>query len=322
MSAILEVKSLRKIYGNDAGVTEVNMSVEEGTIHGFLGLNGSGKTTTMKCLLGLLRIDAGAIYFQGRRVDPTAVSYKSRTGFSPELPSFPPYLTGLEVMQLYGRMRGLSGSRRNSESRDLLRRVGLDGAENKRVGKYSRGRQAKLGVAVSLINEPDLLILDEPTSGMDPGGAAIIRDILRETVRDGSTVLLSSHLLFEVQSICRNITIINRGRTLREGTVKDLIQGSGNTTVYIAEFNSISDALLRSVEGLGGVSGCTVSDPGRIRVEVTGDTDIRESVARIAMNHGSLMLSCIKQEMSLEELFLELVSEDTAGRTTQSTTNS
>ena len=312
MGTILEVKSLRKLYSNESGVTDVNMSIERGTIHGFLGLNGSGKTTTMKCLLGLLRIDAGAIYFQRSQVDPTTVSYKSRIGFSPELPSFPPYLTGLEVMQLYGRMRGLGGPGTESYSVDLLRKVGLDGAENKRFGKYSRGMQAKLGVAVSLINEPELLILDEPTSGMDPGGAANIRDILKETVRNGSTVLLSSHLLSEVQSICSNITIINRGRTLKEGAVRDLIQKPGGTAIYIAEFNSISDALLRSIEGMAGVTGCTVSGTGRIRIEAADDTDIRESVAKIAINHGSLMLSCVRYEKSLEELFLELVSGDKA----------
>jgi len=305
----LEVKDLLKSYGAFPGVWDVNLTVEQGTLHGFLGPNGSGKTTTMKCVMGLLRKTSGLIRVFGEEPRGDAIQMKKRVGYMPESPSFPTYLKGREVLLTYGRMRGTPDERLDEEARSLLKKVGLADAAEKAVGKYSKGMLTRMGLAVALLGNPDLLILDEPTEGLDPVGVIGVRDILKGLVSEGHSVLLSSHRLPEVQQTCSKVTIVNQGRTVTEGSVDDLARRLHGGVVYRAEFDSLSPELMSKLKKIGGVSEVEVLHDNVVRVVVSKEYDLRPFLARSATEYGSLLLSCEREETSLEELFLTLVRE-------------
>lgn len=305
----LEVKNLTKSYGPLPGVWDVNLAVKLGTLHGFLGPNGSGKTTTIKCVMGLLHKTSGQIRIFGEEPHGDAVEIKQRVGYLPELPSYPTYLKGREVLITYGRIRGIAEDRLNQESNALLKQVGLVDSAEKAVGKYSKGMQTRLGLAVALLGEPDLLILDEPTEGLDPVGVIDVRDLLRKLVSEGRTVLLSSHQLPEVQQMCSVVTVLKEGRTVIEGSVEELAEHLHGGVVYKAEFDSSGPGLIEGVRKIDGVSEVTTMEDDVIAILMSKDYDVRPSLARLAVQHGTLLLSCEREETSLEELFVSLMKE-------------
>jgi len=306
----LEVKNLVKSFGPIPGVWDVNLAVKQGTLHGFLGPNGSGKTTTIKCIMGLLRRTSGEIRIFGEEPHGDAIELKRRLGYLPELPSFPNYLKGREVLLTYGSIRGLPDKTKLLvESKALLERVGLKDAAEKAVGKYSKGMQTRLGLAVALLGEPDLLILDEPTEGLDPVGVIDVRELLKTVVSEGRTVLLSSHQLPEVQQMCSAVTVLKEGRTVTEGSVDELGKRLHGGVVYKAEFDSLGPDLMNELKKIDGVSEITSTEEDVIAILMSKDYDVRPSLARLAVQHGSLLLSCEREEASLEELFLSLVRE-------------
>jgi ABC-2 type transport system ATP-binding protein len=307
----LEVKNLMKSYGAYPGVWDVSLTVEQGTLHGFLGPNGSGKTTTMKCVMGLLHKTSGLIRVFGEEPHGDATELKKRVGYMPESPAFPAYLKGREVLLTYGRIRATSDrARLKEESRLLLQQVGLADAAEKPVGKYSRGMQTRLGIAVAMLGEPDLLILDEPTEGLDPMGVTDVRNLLKGLVSEGRSVLLSSHQLSEVKQMCGKVTVVNKGRTVIEGSVDELAKRLHGGIVYKAEFDSLAPDLMEDLKTVDGVSEVTSLDEDVVAVLMSKDYDVRPSLARLAVKHGSLLLSCEREETSLEELFISLVKEN------------
>ena len=309
MAELMKITGLKKRYDNNSGITDIRMNISKGTIHGFLGLNGSGKTTTMKIIMGLLRKDGGMIEYDGREYDPANVNDRANIGFSPDLPFYPPYLTGEELVAVYGHMRGLTKSESKKAAEDLLKMVELYDHRNKKVGKYSRGMLARVGIAVSLIGDPGMIILDEPTSGLDPAATSTVRNLLGKLRKDGKTVLLSSHLLGEVQNMCQNITIIHAGSTIMEGSMNDLIEKFSNDQRYVAEFSKISPTIVSEIRKVEGINKVQVIDTeGRpMKLTFYANSDIRENVAMIAVKNGSMMISCTPEGQSLEELFLKLV---------------
>ena len=300
-----------KSYGAYPGVWDVSLTVEQGTLHGFLGPNGSGKTTTMKCVMGLLHKTSGLIKVFGEEPHGDAIELKKRVGYMPESPVFPTYLKGREVLLTYGRIRATSdGARLKEDSRLLLQQVGLADAAEKPVGKYSRGMQTRLGIAVAMLGEPDLLILDEPTEGLDPVGVADVRNLLKGLVSEGRSVLLSSHQLSEVKQMCGKVTVVSKGRTVIEGSLDELAKRMHGEIVYKAEFDSLAPDLMDELKTIDGVSEVTSVEENVVAVLMSKDYDVRPSLARLAVKHGSLLLSCEKEEMSLEELFISLVKEN------------
>jgi ABC-2 type transport system ATP-binding protein len=305
----LEVKNLTKSYGPFPGIWDVNLAVRQGTLHGFLGPNGSGKTTTIKCIMGLLHKTSGEIRVFGEEPHGDAVGMKRRVGYLPESPSYPSYLNGREVMFTYGRIRGIVGNRLSEESRELLKQVGLADAAEQIVGRYSKGMQTRLGLAVALLGEPELLILDEPTEGLDPVGIIDVRELLRRLVSEGNTVLLSSHQLPEVQQMCSMVTVLKEGRTVTEGSVEELLKSMHGGIIYKAEFDSLGSDLMTELKKVDGVSEITLIDDDIVAILLGKDYDLRPSLARLAVQHGSLLLSCEREEASLEELFISLVRD-------------
>ncbi|MBN2511812.1 MAG: ABC transporter ATP-binding protein [Sedimentisphaerales bacterium] len=247
----IETISLTKIFPDWWGrprvvaVDNLNLKIHSNEIYGFLGPNGSGKTTTIKMLLNLLHPTRGASIVLGGSSDQAAVS--SRIGYLPEESYLYRYLTAYETLDFYGRLFGLPNSVRKARIDTLLEMVGLAGAGNRQVGTFSKGMARRIGLAQALINDPDLLILDEPTSGMDPMGTRQMKDLLVELGNRGKTILLCSHLLADVEDICDRIGIMYGGRMQVEGSVKELLEQTGKTYIQTSR---VSDAVLSQVRSI------------------------------------------------------------------------
>ena len=212
-------------------VQDLSLEVASGQVYGLLGPNGSGKSTTMKVVLGLVSPTSGSTEIFGR--DSRAVSSREAVGFLPENPYFYKHLTGAETLRFYGRLCGLRGARLRDRTGELLRQVRLEDARDRRLGTYSKGMLQRIGLAQALVQDPRLLVLDEPTAGVDPRGSAEIRDLILGCKARGTTVLLCSHLLGQVQEICDRVGILDRGVLVREGPLADLVSLEDQTELVL-----------------------------------------------------------------------------------------
>ena len=212
-------------------VKDLSLAVEPGQVYGLLGPNGSGKSTTMKIVLGLVSPSSGRTEIFGR--DSTTVESREDVGFLPENPYFYKFLTGAETMAFFGKLCGLRGARLRERTKELLALVGLENAADRRLGGYSKGMLQRIGLAQAMVQEPRLLVLDEPTAGVDPAGSREIRDLILDFKKRGITVLLCSHLLGQVQEICDRIGILHQGVLVREGRLGDLISIENQTELIL-----------------------------------------------------------------------------------------
>jgi len=226
-------------------VRDLNLRVEAGEVYGLLGPNGSGKSTTLKIILGLVSPTRGQTKIFGR--DSSLVESREAVGFLPENPYFYKFLTGEETLRFFGKLCRLSGSRLKSHVRGLLDLVGLTNARDQRLSTYSKGMLQRIGLAQALINEPKLIVLDEPTAGVDPAGSRDIRNIIIDLKQRGITVLLSSHLLTQAQEICDRVGILARGTLVREGRLAELIAIENRSELVL---ENASDALVKEIEKL------------------------------------------------------------------------
>ncbi|HEY8835226.1 MAG TPA: ABC transporter ATP-binding protein [Chthoniobacterales bacterium] len=244
-------------------VRDLNLQVTPGQIYGLLGPNGSGKSTTLKIILGLVTPTRGQSQIFGR--DSDRVASRESVGFLPESPYFYKFLTGEETLRFYGKLCGLRGAALKSRIEEMLALVGLTNARKRRLGGYSKGMLQRIGLAQALIQEPALLVLDEPTAGVDPAGAREIRDLILDLKTRGITVLLSSHLLGQVQEICDRIGILANGVLVREGALSDLL-GVENQTQFVLE--NARPELLDAIDDLAARSGARVVQRGRPRTSL------------------------------------------------------
>ncbi|MDI6098682.1 ABC transporter ATP-binding protein [Actinoplanes sp. NEAU-A12] len=296
MADAIDVEGLIKRFGAVTALDGLDLRVRAGEVHGFLGPNGAGKTTTIRVLLGLMRPDGGSARLLGGDPWADATALHRRLAYVPGDVTFWPNLTGGEVIDLLGRLRGgLDRKRRD----DLIERFELDPRKKGRA--YSKGNRQKVALVAALASDVELLILDEPTSGLDPLMEAVFRDlILQEKRRGDRTVLLSSHILSEVEALCDRLTIIRAGRAVESGTLADLRHLTRTT---------IRAELAGPVDGLAaitGVHGLTAED-GRVAFDV--DADGLEPALRSLVAAG--VRSLVSQPPSLEELFLRHYARDT-----------
>lgn len=231
-------------------VRDLTLQVPPGQIYGLLGPNGSGKSTTLKIILGLVFPTRGKTEIFGR--DSNLVASREAVGFLPENPYFYKYLTGRETLRFYGKLCGLRGARLKGRVEELLSLVDLTSAGDRRLDGYSKGMLQRIGLAQALVQEPRLVVLDEPTAGVDPAGARKIRDLILDLKQGGITVLLSSHLLEQVQEICDRVGILANGVLVREGPLAELLAIENRTDVV---FENASPALLGEIETLAAKSG-------------------------------------------------------------------
>jgi ABC-2 type transport system ATP-binding protein len=247
----IAVRGLTKIFPvpfhrqTIVAVKDLNLRIEPGEVYGLLGPNGSGKSTTLKIILGLVSPTRGRTEIFGR--DSRLVESREEVGFLPENPYFYKYLTGNETLRFFGRLSGLRGAALKNRINELLDLVGLSKARNRRLGTYSKGMLQRIGLAQALIHDPRLLVLDEPTAGVDPAGSRDIRDLILDLKGRGITVLLSSHLLAQAQEICDRVGILADGVLVREGHLQELIAIENQTELIITD---ASDELIREMESI------------------------------------------------------------------------
>ncbi|MEV6257528.1 ABC transporter ATP-binding protein [Nocardia sp. NPDC051929] len=296
--SIVVTRGLTKRYGEHTAVDDVSMSVAYGEIYGFLGPNGAGKTTTLRMLAGLIRPSEGTATVAGHRPgDPAVVR---RIGVLIEGPGFYPYLSGRDNLRVLAEYRGLG----RPEVEDALERVGLAGRAEDKYRTYSLGMKQRLGVGAALLGNPDLLILDEPTNGLDPAGMAEMRELITALAAEGRTVLLSSHMLSEVQAICDRVGVISQGTLRTEATVAQL---RGNSSLVVRA--EPVEVALPAVRGLVGGRSALLTASG-IRIE--SDTVTAPAVARAVVAAGADLLELRVEEKSLEEVFFEMTRWEAA----------
>lgn len=306
MSLAIETIDLTKRYGDLTAVNKLNIKVRSGTIHGFLGPNGAGKTTTIKILVGLLRPEGGRAIVLGEEVRGDNPRMRLRIGYMPELPKFPKHLRARELLDIYGQIYGIPIQERKNRIKKLIEIVGLKGRENDFIGEYSKGMQQRLGIAQALLSEPDLVILDEPSLGLDPVGMVEIREIIREIAKNGATVFLSSHLLAEVEQICTHVSIIHRGVCLAEGPLRDVIGKIAGSAILEIEVAENPYSVVENIRSLPFISRVKV-EGNKIVVEVNADEDIRPKLSRAITEAGGTIIYMNTRIMSLEEAFIRLI---------------
>jgi ABC-2 type transport system ATP-binding protein len=288
MVAAVSVSNLVKTFGSTRALDGLDLEVATGEVHGFLGPNGAGKSTTIRVLLGLLRADSGTATLLGGDPWRDAVALHRRIAYVPGEVNLWPNLTGGEVIDVLGRLRGGFDPRRKA---DLLERFDLDPA--KKCRSYSKGNRQKVGLVAALASDAELLLLDEPTSGLDPLMEAVFQDLVRELRAEGRTVLLSSHILAEVEALCDRVSIIRLGRTVLTGTLSDLRRLT--RTRVVAE----TATRARDLADVPGVQNAHFVD-GRVSFDV--DTDHLDGAIRRLSEAG--IRSLTSQPPTLEELFL------------------
>jgi ABC-2 type transport system ATP-binding protein len=229
LTKVFRTRTVRRQF--IVAVKELSLEVQPGEIYGLIGPNGSGKSTTMKVLLGLLKPTAGTAAIFGR--DSSRVDSRSEVGFLPESPYFYTHLTGAEMLAFYGRLCGLGGRALRTRIDELLELVDLDEARDRRLAGYSKGMLQRIGLAQALIHRPRLIVLDEPTAGVDPAGSRKIRDLILEFKAQGISIILSSHLLEQVQEVCDHVGIIFRGELVRQGHLDDILAIEDQTEMVL-----------------------------------------------------------------------------------------
>ena len=281
---------------------DVSLSVEAGEVYGFLGPNGAGKTTSMKCLLGLLRPDAGSIEIFGRPgSDPGA---RHKLGYLPEQPYFYPHLTGAELMEYFGRLFGIAAPERRRRCGELLEMVGMSSKADLPIRQYSKGMMQRIGLAQALINDPELVILDEPMSGLDPIGRREVKEIILGLKKKGATVFFSSHILSDAEALCDRVGLLFSGRIIREGTVDELLEQ--RVRYWEAACEDLSRADLPGFE-----PSAQQGDRLYFRFEDDRQLDRWVDVVRAA---GGRVVLVTPQRATLEEYFLATVKQDKADR--------
>lgn len=302
---MIRCDALVKTFGPTRALDGLDLEVQAGEVHGFLGPNGSGKTVTMRIVLGLLRQDSGRVQLLGRDPWRDAVELHRRLAYVPGDTNLWPTLTGGEVIDLLGSLRGGLDSRRRDE---LIERFDLD--PRKHARSYSKGNRQKVALVAALASDAELFILDEPTAGLDPLMEAVFRECIHEVRARGATVLLSSHLLAEVESLCDRITIIRRGRTVESGTLDDLRH---LTRTRIDAVVSGDPAGLEKMHGVHHFHHHDQSDGDEQLRHVVLDVDREHLGDVIAIIGGLGVRALTSQPPSLEELFLRHYGEELSG---------
>ena len=319
---LLKIENVKKAYrkynlfGKETStftaLNGLNLSVEKGQIYGFLGPNGAGKTTTIKCIIGILEADSGDIFIDGKNIKGNELHFKNKIGFLPEQVGLYGRLTAKESLQFYGGFYDLGEDEIEKRGKSLLSKLGLEKDSNRKVNQYSLGMRKRLALCIALLNKPEILVLDEPTSGLDPRGVKALRIVLKELNRKGLTIILSSHVLTEVQEICTHVGIINKGKLIREESIngirKEIEKKSIKLLLKLKEF---SEENAKDLSKNKKIKNIKQKNNGK-HEEVT--LELKEEnipwVTDFLVSKGIKIFSIEPQKNSLEEIFLRETEGD------------
>jgi ABC-2 type transport system ATP-binding protein len=302
--APIEVRGLCKRYGELVAVDDVDLTVEAGDVFGYLGPNGAGKTTSLRMMLGLIAPSAGSVRLFGHDPQASVKALRGVAGFV-EAPTFYPYLNGRFNLDL---LAALDGDGAKSRIAEALEIVGLSHRAKDKVGTYSHGMRQRLGIAAALLREPRLLLLDEPATGLDPGGMRDMRDLIRNLSGQGMTVLLSSHLLTEVEELCNRVAIVREGRVAYQGSLEELRRQAGGGYLLRTTDDDRARAVAEAQAGIGDVRAAPAAG---LTFSAEGDGAIAALSLALAES-GALILELSSRQATLEDLFFRLTEGEEA----------
>jgi ABC-2 type transport system ATP-binding protein len=321
---VIEVQHLTKRYGRFTAVEDVSFRVERGEILGFLGPNGAGKSTTMRILTGYMPATDGKAIVAGYDVFEQPIEAKRRTGYLPETPPLYPDMTVLDYLTFVSKIKGVPASERKQRIKYVMERVRVDDMAGRLCARLSKGYKQRVGLAQALIHNPDVLILDEPTAGLDPKQIIETRQLIKELAGD-HTIILSTHILPEVSQTCERVVIINKGKVVAIDTPDNLtsrLRGTVSMFVEVDANGQDAAAILSRVAGVTGVTeaehhGSSIgfeiaSEPGR---------DIRRELAQAVVDSGCGLLEMRPMRVSLEEIFLSLTTEESSAQAAEEPVN-
>ena len=319
---LLKIKNVKKAYrkynlfGKEiskfSALNGLNLNVEKGQIYGFLGPNGAGKTTTIKCIIGILEADSGNIIIDGKNIEGNGLYFKNKIGFLPEQVGLYGRLTAKESLQFYGGFYNLSENEIEKRGKELLSKLGLERDANRKVAEYSLGMRKRLALCIALLNNPEILILDEPTSGLDPRGVKALRIVLKDLNKKGLTIILSSHVLTEVQEICTHVGIINKGKLIREesidGISKEIEKKSIKLLLKVKEFTEENSKELSKKKRIKSIKQKHDGKHEEIIIELKEENI--PWVTDFLVSKGIKIFSIEPQKNSLEDIFLKETGGD------------
>ncbi len=305
MSEIVAVQGLEKVYGEGVRVGPISLTVKRGEVYGLVGPNGSGKTTTIRAILGLLKPTAGRVDVLGYDPFENPKTIHLHVGYSQEIPVFPPFYTARQLLTVTCRLKGFSRQETKQEINRLLDLTGLVNHADRKVGNFSKGMIQRLSIGLAMVGDPEMLVLDEPMLGVDPVGRVQIRDILRDLKKDGKTVIFSSHELYEVERLADRVGMVYMGRTVLENAVTELLNSRGGLKVVAELRKPLGPETLERLKNLGGID--EVRADGLYVTMMMNGVDLRDEVARILANSGSGLLELKTHTPTLEEVFIKVV---------------
>jgi len=293
----IEVNGLSKSFNGFKAVNNVSFSVKTGEIFGFLGPNGAGKTTTIKSILDLIHSNSGTIKIKGIDIHKNIKDAKKNIGYLPERVAFYDNLTALQNMYFFAEMKNAP----KSECKKLIEDMGLGDVVNKRIGKFSKGMVQRLGMAQAMLGSPPILILDEPSSGLDPRGAVLIRDKIKELQKNGATIFLSSHILAEVQEICDRVAIINRGYLVAKDSVSNLRQKLNLKPKLTLELDNMTDKIKKAINDVEGIDNIQIINK---IINIVCNPNAKSKVIVAIEKAGGNIINLHTSDPSLEQVFM------------------
>jgi ABC-2 type transport system ATP-binding protein len=309
MEMMIEVQDLTKYYGPQLAVSRLDFQVEAGEIVGFLGPNGAGKTTTLKILAGFLAPSAGTARINGYDCVTDSLAVRRSLGYVPENVAIYPDLTVTQFLRFAARAKGVAAKAETGEVDRVMAACGLEEVRGKLVATLSKGFRQRLGVAQALLNQPPLLILDEPTIGLDPSQIVEIRQLIKN-LEGAHTVMLSSHILPEVSQLCHRVIIINRGQIVASDTPENLSRQLGHGSRVLMTVAGPNDQVEAALKTVAGVNRVLSQGEGKYLVEADHGHELRPQLARMVVERDWQLLELKSQEFTLEEVFINLVTEE------------
>jgi ABC-2 type transport system ATP-binding protein len=310
---MIAVEGVTKRYGSIVAVDGLSFQVDRGEVVGFLGPNGAGKSTTMKMLTGTLQPDEGQVLFEGASIAADLTAAKRRVGYLPEANPLYDEMLVAEYLEYVADLRELNGQEARSAVADAVDETDISSVFYRPVGECSKGFRQRVGLAAAILHRPEILILDEPTEGLDPNQRVEIRRLVGDLGRE-RTVLLSTHVMQEVEATCSRLLILHRGRLAAEGNVQDLLANRSGAGRYVVEAHG--EGVAEALSGLSGVTSHTIEPmDGRVRVslQTAGDEELRPVIFRMARDKDWTLWELHREKATLEQLFRELTSEEAEG---------